>query len=583
MTDRLLPEIGSGLPDNGRCGRARVIRLEEFSPAEPLHPRSLEAFERRVLTLLDGGEAVRRGGFAEVRLVRNVWGEAFALKTPHLLDGATKAKAAVEDAFRREYQLFCRMSGIKGFPRVYGMGTVDGKLAILMEWVEGIPLGKAARILSVDDEGRMSPLAAARVGRDLFELLSRMSVVDGNIVHGDVSPSNVLVRTDRISLAEQVDEGAFDLCIVDFGSAQMLDSSCESYGSQFERFVPASSATPEFAAPEFLGSRSENASPAIGPHCDVYAATSVVFQLVVGQPPFGAARGEDPDVLADRKRYEAPAPFATCHINCDGGAISAYEPEVAVDLRLAAAGLPHPPSAEESRAALLQLDAQLDELLASCLSPVPEQRPSARKMRDALGAFSFHYRDNLENALRGAPLVPCVPGSLADGYGETVRARRSAVRVGLKAACAIIALGIVIASAVVVGRTPCAFGNLSAISSGPGASVAAVMLAALPFAGGGVAYMLRSKLRRPLPAIGLGVCLGAVFSFLCLVSFGPVGSDVALMLGSGICALSAAMWLFFALGVLIPDMPEKTPESTASQPRALMEPSASEAIERKVF
>mgnify|MGYP003188683371 CR=1 FL=1 len=173
MTDRLLPEIGSGLPDNGRCGRARVIRLEEFSPAEPLHPRSREAFERRVLTLLDGGEAVRRGGFAEVRLVRNVWGEAFALKTPHLLDGATKAKAAVEDAFRREYQLFCRMSGIKGFPRVYGMGTVDGKLAILMEWVEGVPLGKAARILSVDDEGRMSPLAAARVGRDLFELLSR--------------------------------------------------------------------------------------------------------------------------------------------------------------------------------------------------------------------------------------------------------------------------------------------------------------------------------------------------------------------------------------------------------------------------
>ena len=95
--------------------------------------------------------------------------------------------------------------------------------------------------------------------------------------------------------------------------------------------------------------------------------------------------------------------------------------------------------------------------------------------------------------------------------------------------------------------------------------------------------MLRSKLRRPLPAIGLGVCLGAVFSFLCLVSFGPVGSDVALMLGSGICALSAAMWFFFALGVLIPDKPEKTPESTASQPRALMEPSASEAIERKVF
>lgn len=583
MTDRFLPGIDPHLPANGRTSRMRVFRLEGFSPAEPLHPRSREAFERRVLTLLDGGESVRRGGFAEVRLVRNVWGEAFALKTPHLLDGSDSAKEAVEDAFRYEYQLHCRMSGIKGFPRVYGIGAVDGKLAILMEWVDGIPLGKAARILSVDDEGRMSPLAAARVGRDLFELLSRMSVVDGNIVHGDISTSNVLVRTDRISLAEQVDEGAFDLCIVDFGSSQILDSSRDSYESRFGRSVSTSSATPEFAAPEYLGTRSENGNPVIGPHSDVYAAASIVFQLVAGQPPFGTARGEDVDAFADLKRHGAPVPFVTCHANCDSGAIAAYEPEVAVDLRLVAARLAQPPSSEETRAALLQLDSQLDELLMSCLNPVPQKRPAARKMRDALGAFSFHYRDNLENALRGAPLVPCVPGSLADGYGETVRARRTAVRVGLKAVCAVISLGIVIASAVVVGRTPCAFGNLAAISTGAGASVAAVMLAALPFAGGGLAYMLRSKLQRPLPAIGLGVCLGAAFAILCLMSFGPVGSDVALMLGSGICALSAAMWLFFASGVLIPDVLEKARESTVPQLCAPMDPSASEAIERKVF
>lgn len=583
MTDRLLPEIDPRLPAVGHSSRTRVIRLEELSPAEPLHPRSREAFERRVLTLLDGGESVRRGGFAEVRLVRNVWGEAFALKTPHHFDGLDSAKEAVEDAFRYEYQLLCRMSGIKGFPRVYGIGAVDGKLAILMEWVDGIPLGKAARILSVDDEGRMSPLAAARVGRDLFELLSRMSVVDGNIVHGDISTSNVLVRTDRISLAEQVDEGAFDLCIVDFGSAQILDSSRDSYESRFRRSVSTPSATPEFAAPEYLGTRSENGNPVIGPHSDVYAAASVVFQLVAGQPPFGTARGEDVDVFADRKRHGAPVPFVTCHANCDSGAIAAYEPEVAVDLRLAAARLPQPPSSEETRAALLQLDSQLDGLFMSCLNPVPQQRPAARKMRDALGAFSFHYRDNLENALRGAPLVPCVPGSLADGYGESVRARRTAARLGLKAVCAVIALGIVVASAVVVGGTPCAFGNLSAISTGTGASVAAVMLAALPFAGGGLAYMLKSKLQRPLPVVGLGVCLGAAFAFLCLASFGPVGSDVALMLGSGICALSAAVWFFFALGVLIPDSLEKAHQSTAPQLCAPMEPSASEAIERKVF
>lgn len=583
MTDRLLPDIDSTVLANAQGPHTRVIRLNDFTPAEPLHPRTRDAFERRVLTLLDEGEAVRRGGFAEVRLVRNVWGEAFALKTPHILDGSDAEKGAVEDAFRYEYQILCRMSGIKGFPCVYGMGAVDGKLAILLEWVDGIALGKAARILSADDVGRMSPLAAARVGRDLFELLSRMSVLDGAIVHGDISPSNVLIRTDRMSLAEQVDEGSFDLCIVDFGSAHLLDAAHDVHEAQFRRLVPMSSATPEFAAPECLGTRSENASPSIGPHCDVYAVASVVFQLVTAQPPFGNARGEDPDHLADRKRNGAPVPFATCHIDCDSAVISAYEPEVAVDLRLASAGLPHPPSVEESRRALLQLDSQLDELLSSCLAPEPAKRPSARKMRDALGAFSFHYRDNLENALRGAPLVPCVPGSLADGYGDSIRSRQSAVRVALKAICAVVAFGVVVASVVLANGAPCAFRNLSMVSAGFGAALAAVMLALLPFAGGGLTYALRSRTRRPLPAIAMGVCAGAILSFLCLASFGPAGSDIAAMFGSGICVLSAAVWLFFASGVLMPGAAGKVHESAATRLRLLASPPASEEMERKVF
>ena len=74
-------------------------------------------------------------------------------------------------------------------------------------------------LLAVDDEGRVSPLVAARIGRDLFELVARMGFVEGGIAHRDISSGNVMVRTDRLSLDEQVDEGAYDLCLVDFGSA----------------------------------------------------------------------------------------------------------------------------------------------------------------------------------------------------------------------------------------------------------------------------------------------------------------------------------------------------------------------------
>ena len=170
----------------------RVRRLEGFEPAVPVDPASRDAYERRFVTLFDEGGAVRRGGLGEVRRVTNIWGEAFALKTlaappsPSTpLDDASRKRR--EAAFRREYRLQARVSGLKGFPRVYGIGRVEGDPALLMEWVEGITLSKAARMLAVDDDGRVSPLNVARIGRDLFELLARLDVVESGIVHGDIS------------------------------------------------------------------------------------------------------------------------------------------------------------------------------------------------------------------------------------------------------------------------------------------------------------------------------------------------------------------------------------------------------------
>ena len=70
-----------------------------------------------------------------------------------------------------------RLSGLKGFPRLYGWGEVDGVPAIVMEWVEGETLARLRSRFAVDDAGRLSPLVAARLGRDLFDLLCRMSLV----------------------------------------------------------------------------------------------------------------------------------------------------------------------------------------------------------------------------------------------------------------------------------------------------------------------------------------------------------------------------------------------------------------------
>ena len=123
-----------------------------------------------------------------------------------------------EAAFRREYESNRLLAGIAGFPKLYGQGKLDGQPAIVMEWVEGQTLEEARRHLSVDDDGRLSPQVATAIGRDLFDLLSRMALVDGGLVHRDVSPANVMVCTREASLEEQAARGSFDLKLIDFGS-----------------------------------------------------------------------------------------------------------------------------------------------------------------------------------------------------------------------------------------------------------------------------------------------------------------------------------------------------------------------------
>ena len=152
-----------------------------------------------------------------------------------------------------------------------------------MEWVEGITLDCVRRQLAVDGCGRVSPLVAARLGRDLFDLVARMGYVEGGFVHRDISPRNVMVRTSRLSLEQQVDEGVFDLVLIDFGSSAESEPRSTSFTSENAVFRGA---TADFAPPEMLsddipGLVELRKSPAI----DVYAPASVVYQLACGCVP----------------------------------------------------------------------------------------------------------------------------------------------------------------------------------------------------------------------------------------------------------------------------------------------------------
>ena len=205
-------------PIGGEGAQQRVVRIEEFEAPFSLDGEEREAYLRRFSTLFADDARSRRGGLGRVTHVTNALGEHYALKTLILPqgdnadeDGHAGGEKTLTEAFRREYKSQRALANLRGFPRIYGYGMADGVPAIVMEWVEGVTLAEARHELAVDDDGRLSPLTVAHIGRELFELVSRLSLVGEGLVHRDLSPANIMVRTARHTLGEQRATESFEL------------------------------------------------------------------------------------------------------------------------------------------------------------------------------------------------------------------------------------------------------------------------------------------------------------------------------------------------------------------------------------
>lgn len=301
----------------------RLARVDGFEPAVALGTDELPAYLRRFTMLFADDATMRRGGIGRVTRAVNAQGEAVALKqlilpTRDEFDDDVAHEALVtkfKAAFREEYECHRALSGLKGFPRLYGWGEVDGVPAIVMEWVEGETLARLRSRFAVDDAGRLSPLVAARLGRDLFDLLCRMSLVGEGFVHRDISPANIMVRTARLPLDRQLAEGTFDLCLIDFGSSLALEPASAVAGtggkaSFTERYATLRRATVAYAPPEMLTDdipdlRMLRMSPAI----DVYAAASTVYELIAGVAPYEVAPGASGTSGSRKKTRDIASPY----------------------------------------------------------------------------------------------------------------------------------------------------------------------------------------------------------------------------------------------------------------------------------
>ncbi len=534
-------------------GGARVVRLDDFEAASSMEPSQLDAYKRRFGLLFADESTRRRGGLGVVVRVTNVFGEQFALKTLAIperdeLVGEAEHERLVKglrQSFRQEFECHKAVSGLKGFPRLYGMGNLDGVPAIVMEWVRGESLAQVCDELAVEASGRMAPLVAAQIGRDIFELLSRMDFIEGGFVHRDISLGNVMVKTLRRSIREQVEDGSFDVCLVDFGSstpAAVRGSSFTSTASFTRR------ATVDFAPPEMLTDDIENLEALrMSPKIDVYATAGVVYRLACGRPPDDFSAKENVEgAPSSPYRVKVGAPPARgcfAHIAAaDVFQVLACEPAVGQALRRAAATLDGPLDAEEARDALSFVDEQLNELLLPCLAAQQAARPAAAEMQSALAAFCGHYLDNVACSLKGEPLIPCMLNGMPEGFAREALSARSVARTVAKTVAAVVWLVVVVATGALADGLEASFswGGLlwRGALAGPAVSAA---LAAPAIAG--IACRAGSRATRAgfmRGTLGLAVAAAAVAAIATHIATNPSAAQQSLV--AALFAAAVAGW-----------------------------------------
>jgi serine/threonine protein kinase len=154
--------------------------------------------------------------------------------------------------------------------------TEDGLVYLVMEYLQG---------RSLDQEIAGRPMDAARALRIAIQIaagLARAHELD--VIHRDVKPGNVFLVRKR-SDADVVK-------LLDFGIARFeRDARITDRGTLL--------GTPEYIAPEQIRNGE------VSPQTDLYALGCLLFEMLVGQPPF---RGNMTEVLVKQMRDPAPTP-----------------------------------------------------------------------------------------------------------------------------------------------------------------------------------------------------------------------------------------------------------------------------------
>jgi len=144
-------------------------------------------------------------------------------------------------------------------PKVYGVGTWEGRTCVVMQLIQGSGLDLLTPTLSLAERAEL--LAQAARGMHAAHL--------HGLVHRDLKPQNLLVETRA--------DGARHVFIMDFGLARVTEAESLTLSG-------AILGSPHYMSPEqAMGGRLVDA------RSDVYSLGATLYAVVAGAPPFGEA------------------------------------------------------------------------------------------------------------------------------------------------------------------------------------------------------------------------------------------------------------------------------------------------------
>jgi len=182
-------------------------------------------------------------------------------------------QAFVQDAdrlsrFQREAEILASLNH-PNIAQVFGLETVDGQTAIVMELVEGP---------TVADRIKDGPLPVDEAMGIAVQVIAALETAhQRHIVHRDLKPANIKVREDGT------------VKVLDFGISKPLDPAAISGGSPVMT-TPAVTQTGVILGTAAYMSPEQARGKFVDERTDIWAFGCLLFEMLTGQPVFG---GED--------------------------------------------------------------------------------------------------------------------------------------------------------------------------------------------------------------------------------------------------------------------------------------------------